>query len=256
MTAPTVYYESGIINGTAAEPKQDYFEQSATQKYDLGARYVLPDGRAFRYARAGAAALAAGELQQSAVAGGTTTYQNDLTPSAAAAGATIVSVTTVTDAITANTFAGGYLAVTDGGASIGQGEMYKIVSHTGGAAGALLFTLDRGLTTAWTTSSRITIIRNPYDLVVQAVVTTPTGMALGVPTIPVSINYYCWLQTWGIANCLVKTALTAGTNVIRDVAAAGSVGIDNGILAEAVVGHTGWVTATTDSGFVFLTIAP
>jgi len=195
-------------------------------------------------------------LSQSAAEGGTTTYQHDLTPVAAAIGATQVTITTVTDTIAANLFAGGTLIISDGGASIGQGEKYRIVSHTGGAAGALIFTLDRGLSTAWTTSSRITICTNLYKAVIQAPVTTPTGMIVGVPTIAVTSEYYHWQQTWGLANVLNKTALTAGTNVLRDVTAAGSCAVDDGILTNEAIGYSGWVTDTTDSGLVFLQISP
>ena len=252
MARPETKYQEGPLVQGDNIPDQEWYEQSATQKYMIGTRLVLSDGRVFRYTKNGAAALAPGDLAQSAAEGGTTTYQHDLTPSAAALGATSVSFTTVTDAITANEFTDGFLAVTAGP---GLGDMYKIVSHAGGAAGALVFVVDRPLLTAWTTSSRITIIKDVCMDVVEAA-TTPTGVAVGVAPIVVSIGYYCWLQTWGIANVLVKTALTAGTNVIRDAAAAASVGIDNGVLVSEQVGFTGWVADTTDTGFVFLKISP
>ena len=254
MARPEDNYSNGPFVQGDNIPKQQWYEQSATQKHMVGSKLELSDGRVFRYARAGAAALVAGDLLQSAVNGGTATYQNDLTPSAAAVGATAISVTTVTDAITANEFTDGYLAITDGGAAAGQGGLYKITTHEGGAAGALIFNIDRPLLVAVTTSSRITIIKDPYMDVIQAPATTPTGMCVGVPAIAVTATYYCWVQTWGIANPLVKTALTAGTNVLRDVVAAGSVAVDDGALTNEKVGITGWVGATTDNGLVSLTI--
>jgi hypothetical protein len=258
MTQPVKIYERGILNGTTEEPKQNYFEVSSTQNYEIGTRLVLPDGRAYRYAQAGAAALAAGELQSSAAFGGSSaTVQADLTAVAAAIGDTTVSFTTATDATTLNQYAGGYLAVSDGGASIGQGELYKIVSNEAGAAGALLFVIDRPLTTAWTTSTRISIMADPYTLVVQSPATTAIGMPVGVPTVAVPINNFCWIQTWGMACCLVKLAMNAfSANVLSDLTAAGSVGIDDGALINATVGMTGLATATTDSGLIYLTIAP
>jgi len=261
MTSPIVTFERGILNGTTEEPKQDYFETSATQNYEIGTRYALEDGRAFRYAQAGAAALAAGELQSSAAFGGSSaTVQADLTAVAASIGDTIVSFTTVTDATTINQYRGGYLAVSDGGAAIGQGELYKIVSNAAGAAGALKFVIDRPLTTAWTTSTRISIMADPYTLVVQSPVTTAIGMPVGVPTVAVPINHFCWIQTWGMACCLVKVAMDSfAASIQSDLTAAGSVGITvagAGSLINASVGMTGLATATTDSGLVYLTIAP
>lgn len=251
----------------AGKPKLDIFEYSAVQQFPLGTRYNRK-GRVFHYAKAGAAALVAGDLIQSAANGGTTTYQHDLTPSAAAKGASEVSVTTVTDTLTKNQFAGGYLAVTDGDAAAAMGDMYEIKSHPAGAAGAIVFTLEEPLKRAITTASRITIIKNLYDGVIQAPASTPSGVIVGVAPAPITAAYYGWLQTWGIANVLVKTALTAGMSVLRDVGAAGSVcpqvpvtdtaGTSGGgpSIANEVVGICGWVGTTLNSGLVFLTIAP
>jgi len=243
---------------TGQDTMQGVYAESVTQICSIGTRRVVVDDwgvRVFRYASADGT-LAAGELQQGAVNGGNTTYQHDLTAAVALAGATTVTFTTITDTLVANAMAGGFLAVTDGP---DQGSLYRIVSHAAGAAGALAFVIDRGVTTAWTTSTRVTVIDNPYKNVIQAPVTTPTGPAVGVPVIPVTDNYFFWLQTFGWANCLVKTALTAGVSVIRDVAAAGSVGIQvagAGSLITEVVGYSGYVADTTDSGLVFLTLAP
>ena len=245
------FYES--LTGV---PAQGIYDISAVKNFPLGTRYSK-NGRTYRYAKAGSVALVAGNLLQSALYGGSVgTYQHDLTPSAAALGAKEVSVTTVTDTLTKDLFADGILAVTDGGAAAAMGSLYDILSHPAGAAGAIVFTLKDALAKAITTSSRITIIKNIYDGAIQAPVTTPTGLAIGVAPVAVTAAYYFWLQTWGIANVLVKTALTMGTNVLRDVAAAGSAGVDNGILANETIGQTGWVTDTTDSGLVFLTINP
>lgn len=212
-------------------------------------------GKTFLYSHAGAAALVVGDLIQSAAFGGSAaTIQHDLTPSAAAIGAVEVSVTTDTDAVTINQFGGGEFAITDGDAAAAMGDMYEILSHPAGAAGAIVFTLTEALVRAITTNSRISIIKNIYEDVIQAPVTTPTGVVVGIAVSPVAIAGYGWLQTYGISNVLVKTALTAGTNVLRDVIAAGSVCVDDGALATEKVGYTGWVGDTTDSGFVFLTI--
>lgn len=240
-----------------SQPTQAPWEQSLTQKYALGASFTADDGRVWHYAKVGAVAIAAGELQQSAAfAGSTATVQTDITPTAAAIGATTVVATLATDAAVKDLFADGWCSVSDGGAAIGQGEYYKIVGNkAAGAGAAMTFTLNRPLVTAWTSSTRLALSTNLYKSVIQVPVTTVTGFAVGVPNIAMDIGYYGWLQTWGWCNVLIKTALTMGTNVVLDVAAAGSLGVFDGALINCTLGHAGVVVATTDSGLVYLQIA-
>lgn len=237
-------------------PAQGILDMSATQKYPLGTRYAKNDGRVFRYALAGVAALIAGDLIQSAILGGAlTTVQHDLTPAAAAAGAYTVTVTVDTTDQAKDLYKNGWMAVTDGDAANAMGDLYLIKSHPASSTTVVL-TLYEPLKRAITTSSRISLLTNIYKSVVQAPVTTPTGMIVGVaPTVVTAANYF-WLQTWGIANVLVKTALTMGTNVLRDVIAAGSVAVDDGALTNEKVGIAGLVGDTTDSCFVYLMLAP
>ena len=259
MTQPITTYDNTAINGSAAEPDVNVWETSSTQQYELGTRYVLPDGRAYRYAQAGAAALAPGELQQSAVFGGSSaTVQTDIAVQAAAAvGEKAISVTLATDAATLNQYAGGWLCVSD---AAGQGQLFSVASNAvATAGGTCVIQVNEPVTVALTTSSKAQLMTNPYKLIIAAPVTTPSGLPVGVPNVDVAINYFGWIQTWGPCCCLVKTALLMGTSVIQDVAAAGSVGVQTAGAASLVqpqIGIGGLVTATTDSGIVFLTIAP
>jgi hypothetical protein len=242
-----------------AKPTQDFWEQSITQKYQLGARLVLEDSRVFRYAKVGAAALVAADVISSPAFGGSVAnVQNDLAVQAGAAiGATVVYLTTGTDAVTKDQFRGGYLSVSDGGIGIGEGlALYRIMANAAGAAGTIRFELDRPLTIAWTTSTVVTIMTNPYKLVIQAPVTTPVGMVVGVACLAVDVNYFTWLQTWGLANVLNKTAAVIGDNLILDLGAAGSLGASGGSEAQSVLGISPMVTDTTDCGPVFLQISP
>lgn len=242
------------------ELTQAWYEQSAAQLYPLGARLLHHDGRVFRYASAGAT-LVAGDLIQSAVNGGTTTLQKDLTvATSSAVGAYAGYATVATDTIAANLFTDGYYIVSDGTAAQGCGTMYQIKSHPTSAAASIAFTFYEPIRVAITAgSSKVGLMTNPYKAVIQAPITTPTGMIVGVAPIAVTSAYYFWLQTWGLANILIKTALTAGTAVVRDVTAAGSAGVQAAgasSLGTEVIGYAPSVTDTTDNGFVFLTIAP
>ena len=253
-------YITGYTTGPIiypARPTQEFYEQSISQQYELGCKYELEDGRVFRYAQAGATALVAGDVISSAAFGGSSaTVQHDLAVQAAAAiGATTVYLTTVTDATTLNQYRGGYLFLTDGGASIGQGlAPYRIIGNSAGAAGTIRFDIDRPLTIALTTSTVAAIMTNPYKSVIQAPVTTPVGIVLGVAPMAVTASYYCWLQTWGWANVLIKTATVIGDSVILDVGAAGSAGVSAGSEAQSVLGDTNVVIDTTDHGPVYLKI--
>ena len=237
-------------------PAQGILDMSTTQKYPLGTRYAKNDGRVFRYALAGAVALVAGDLIQSAILGGAaTTVQHDLTPVAVAKGAYKVTVTVDTTDQAKDLYKNGWMAVTDGDAANAMGDLYLIKSHPASSTTVEL-TLYEPLKRAITTSSRISLLTNIYKSVIQAPVTTASGIIVGVAPTVVSIANYFWLQTWGIANVLTKTALVPGQNVQRDVVAAGAVGKAAVTLWAENIGMSGWTTDTTDSGFVFLTIAP
>lgn len=237
---------------------QAWYEISAAQLYPFGTRLQHHDGRVFRYASDGGSAAVAGDLLQSAANGGTTTEQQDLTvATSSAAGAYSAYATIATDTIAANLFQDGYYIVCTGSAAQGFGTMYQIKSHPASAAATCAFTFYEPLRTAITAgSSKVSLMTNPYKAVIQAPATTPTGMIVGVAPVAVTASYYFWVQTWGIANVLIKTANTAGQAVIRDLGAAGSAGISAGSESEEVIGMSPGVTDTTDAGFVFLTIAP
>lgn len=209
------------------------FDSSATQTHALGDQMVDKYGRTFRYVKAGASALVAGNVIQSPAQ--VTTHQT-MTPSAAAIGATSVSATLgITNAVTADQYAGGYLVVDT---TPGNGYAYVIKSHPAAAASAAcVFTLDEPLKVALTTSSRVSLQANPYKGVIQTPVTTLTGAAIGVAVHPAAASEFCWIQTRGAAPTLVAGTPAVGNAVVVPGTAAGCVVVDGGIAATVVVGH-------------------
>ena len=236
---------------------------SATQNYALGTRRAH-DGKVFRYAKCDTGtAIIAGDLIQSAANGGNTTAEYDCTiATASTAGASIGYATLKSTGVTAaNAYKDGYYIVSDGTAAQGCGQMKKILSHTGATASGVSvpFTFTDTLEVLISTSAKAGVVKNLYDDVIDAP-TTMTGVAVGVApvAVPVATPYF-WLQTWGLCPLLIKTAMTAGTTVMRDASAAGSGGkASSGAasLAAEKIGEAGWVTDTTDNGFVYLNIAP
>lgn len=203
------------LSGGITVAAQGLFAQSETALHIVGDLVYANDGRIYRYAKAGGTALVVGTLQQAAAQ---VTGDQNLTAVAAAVGSTtLVSTTTVT--VTANQYAGGFALIT---VTPGVGYMYKIGGHAAFTAAAPTFNLDDAIQVALTTSSRIDLIKNPYD---GAIINpaTATSAPIGVAVFPVTANYFGWLQVGGIANILADGAITTGTNVSASNATAGAI---------------------------------
>jgi len=194
---------------------QALLSESSTQMHNLGELCFSNDGRAFRYVKAGATALVAGKLQQTAAQ---VTGDQNLTAVAAAVGDfTIASTSTVT--VTANQYANGYALIT---VTPGVGYMYQIKSHIAYTAAAPTFTLVDSIQVALTTTSRIDLIANLYSSVIVNPATA-TSTPVGVAVFPVTAAYFGWVQVSGVANVLADGAITTGTNLIASNAVAGAV---------------------------------
>src|SRR3989304_4644129 len=156
-------YPSIEIYGPEGEQYNTY--AAASQRWPFGTALRAQDGRVYRFARAGGATLVIGDLLTAAA-----NVANDVgrTGIAAAVGSRAPTLT-MGGATTANLYAEGYWqnSVTPGG-----GDSYKINNHLGGQT-AVVFNLDAGLVTAITTTTRVDLIKNPYDAVIQTPATTP-----------------------------------------------------------------------------------
>ena len=194
---------------------QGLFEESSTRLHNLGEMVHSNDGRAFRYAKAGASALVAGNVQQASVED---TGDQDLTPAATAIGATsIVFTSTVT--VTANQYAEGFAVITT---SAGVGHVYPIKGHAAFTAAAPTINLAKPIEVALTTSSRVDLVKNPYDGVIIHP-TSSTAAAAGVPLIAVTAAYFGWLQVKGPAAIESEGGSTVGVVQVVDDNDAGCV---------------------------------
>lgn len=226
---------------------QGLFTQSTTAQHVLGEKITTPDGRSYRYVKAGASDLVPGKLYQ---ASAEDTNDQNLTAVAASAGATSISASTTITA-TANEYAGGYAIIT---VTPGEGYIYRIASHAAFTAAAPTFQLEDPIQVALTTASRIDLVRNPYNGVVVNP-TTATSAPVGVAVYPIAAGKFGWLQTGGPAALLADGAITVGTNVIASNAVAGAVeaGADAADL-QAFVGVAMTGIATTEYGAVMLAL--
>ena len=176
--------------------------ETSSQKQKLGTRAVTPDGRVFYYAEAsGTAITTAGQ----AVNGIAAVAAHDMDLAGVATSANSLTFTTSTSlTVTKNQYKDGYAYVNDGA---GDGEVYRIKSNTAVAsATGLELTVDEpdGIRTAMTTGTRFGLMYSPYkDIhIVDGNGTQTTGV-VGITTIAVTADYFCWVQTAGPAAVLI-----------------------------------------------------
>ena len=227
------------VNITAGIPA---ILDEANPSANLGLRYVAPDGRVYRYAKAGAA-LTVGNILQSRAED---TGEQGITPGVVALGATSFT-TTSTMTVTANQYAGGYVTVT---VTPDLGSTYRIKSHPAATAAALTVQLAEPIRTAWTAATRIDFVPNPYDGVVVAP-TTPTATLVGAASNDLTSGQYGWIQSAGPCNVLADSAgVAVGGQVSLSNATNGSV--ESFVSGQQIVGRAMTGIAASENGLIFL----
>ena len=210
---------------------QELFSSSSTPKHNLGERVTDGFGRKFRYVKAGASALVVGNTIQGPAE---IADHYGMAPTATAIGATSVTVTPGATAGAANLYSGGWLMVDT---TPGLGYAYPVDSHLAiTASTAFVVNLALPIEVALTTSSRVTLVSNPYKNVIQAPVTTLTGVVVGVAVYPIAAGEYGWVQTGGPACVLNKGTTGPGLAVVVPGTVAGGVVIDGAASATPVIG--------------------
>jgi hypothetical protein len=233
---------------------QDDFISSATPAHRVGTRAVSDDGRVFRYVKAGAADLVAGNVIQSSAI-----VANHLanTPPAVAVGAKSFTYTPGATAGAANLYANGFLQVDT---TPGNGYTYSVEGHAAiTSATAFTLFLKDPIQVALTTSSRVGLIANQYSGVIQLPVTTATGTIVGVAGYIITAAQFGWIQTWGLASVLTTGTPALGAMVMGPGTAAGAaqVVVAAGTLIVAqIIGHMAQVGVDGKNNFVHLRINP
>jgi len=199
---------------------QGCFTQSATKKDDLGTLRILRDGRRFRYAKAGASALAPGKLSVAAAVGATVMDEACVSDHA-------IGDLTFTETVTAGTayienyFAGGYLQLNVG---TGLGQQYKITSSTAltAAGTSITLTLDEPIRVALvTTTTHFTLVQSPWMATIES---ATLACPVGITPIVVTAAYYYWAQTGGPAIALVGANTDAvGKPLFQSTSVAGAI---------------------------------
>lgn len=230
------------------------YDTTTIQQHPLGTPAETRDGRKFRYVKAGAVALVAGNsIQSSAI----TVNHLALTPTAAGIGAVTVLATLGATLATENQYADGYLQVDT---TPGNGYVYQVSSHLSVLSGGVITLLlrpDDALIVALTSSSRVGLMANPWRDVIQTPVTTATGLVVGVAMSAIPIANFGWVQTHGMASPLINGTPALGANVLGvSGTTAGTLDIETAapLIVSQRVGRMAQIGVSGKNNFVFLTI--
>lgn len=228
----------------------DIYSNDDEQMHPLGAVGTDAYGDCYRYTKL-AADVSAGYLL--VALGREDNHQNQVLGAAASAGDTSVEVTVGATAVDANEYDEGYLVFNDVSP---EGEWYRITSHDAHAGnGDVTVNLERPLVTAATTSSEVTLVRNPWNCpaVSQLIAERPAGVT--VVDVDVSERPYTWLKTKGVAAVLGDTAgISVGLKATISNQVNGAVGLYSDVDAEFEVGQMMDAGANGEFNPIFLTI--
>lgn len=183
------------------ETDQFYNEESVTQNYAIGSRMVV-DNRTYHYSYSHAAIALPTATYRLAVSTDQILAVNDLlSVGATVAGATQLVVTVGAyqgGIVAANELVNGYVEIWP---VAGTGFMFrKIIANTATLVGGnITITVDRPMENVVGAASQVSIHPSVYRNIESAVTAGLAGFgtAVGLPPIPVTLNYYFWLQTWG-----------------------------------------------------------
>jgi len=200
----------------------DLFEAKASTPEALGTVRILADGRKFRLAKAGAAALSPGKL---AMAPAAVANHINLTGVVTKLGEARIEMTVGATAVTDGQYAGGFLQINAG---TGAGMQYKIQSHgTCTASGVLVVVLEESIRVALDATSKLSLIPSPWMGTVESA--TEEGVPAGITPCPVPAGSYYWAQTSGPAIALIAGTPAVGSMLVPG-AVAGSLSAMNATL--------------------------
>lgn len=229
----------------------DLLSNSSTQLMPIGVYAETPDGRGYRYAKVGGTSTVAGKVY--AAAAWDSTNQAPVgglaVAVAAAIGDTQVTVTVAT--LAANLMAGGYLSTAITG---GVGYVYSIKGNTLAATTSVIY-LNDPIVVALSTSSKVTLVKHPYDSIIVSPGGASTGQPVGVANQIITNANYGWIQTYGACSVLSGVATSVslpGVPLTVSATTAGST-----IVATAILPTIGWAMqlfTATEYDLIYLTI--
>ena len=227
---------SKILSGAPEIFNLNPYAQSNVQEHPLGAIAMARNGDIYRYTKINSTAsdLIAGNLQVSLAK--ESNHQNVALSAAAAVGATLVIPTVGATAVDANEYDEGFLIFNDVSP---EGEIYTITSHEANAGSlATDVNVSPALLTAATTSSEVSLVRNPWNNPAISQLIAERAAGVSIVDWDVSVANFGWLKTRGVASVLVDTAaITTGLIACISDQVNGAVGVKSDMDAEVPVGQ-------------------
>lgn len=224
------------LTGAPAIFDLDPYSNSSVQQHNLGAKGFASNGDIYRYTRiiSTGTDLIAGNLIVSLAQ--EANHQNVALSAAAAVGASQVIPTMGATAVDANEYDEGTLMFSDVSP---EGETYFIESHAANAGSlATAVNISPSLKTAATTSSEVTLVRNPWNNPAISQLITERAAGVALQDWDVSVGNFGWLKTHGVASVLVDTAAsTIGYIATISNQVNGAVGVIATIAQEQAVGQ-------------------
>ena len=231
---------------------QGIYEQSITQNYPIGTRIQLQD-RTFHYAQGAAVGLAVAMK-----AGHNDSVECSVNTAAVAYAAGVKTIVVLdTDTRAAHYYQNGYVWVMNLVSGVYQFLKIKDSDIAAAADNQVTLHLYDPLPFAIPASTWTTIHRNPYACV--SFTTTNKMTMVGVPLIPVTANYYFWIQTWGPCFGTAMSAIPGAAANDRDIYFNSDGALINGLAATLGMQRAGFLLPNTTSGgdqFYQLQLAP
>lgn len=239
-------------------PESVVYETGTESLYPVGQKLVTPSGSIFRYTKLGELGVA-NKLYQSEVP--KTNWITQAATTALVVGDTTIAFTDGGTSYGANDFVGGTLLAEE---TADLGHIYPIASHPLSSGSAeVIFTLVKGVTVqnavAVIADNVLTLLKNPWkDVIIHPAV--PTAMVVGIPRIVIASGAYGWMQTRGVASCVIDSntdALVLGTAASPSSVVTGGVELMQEAAGVVDKGIVGWCMETApdlDFGTLFLTL--
>lgn len=237
----------------------------------LGQRFDLADGREVVLVQNGAVALVAGNLIQSE-AEVTAHHKLAITVPTAypgSIGEKKIYVTNGSTVLNENKFQGGICHISAG---TGIGQSFRIASHQKAADSAkFVVELEDPITVALDTTSKVTLVQNPYKNVIinpTTATASPVGVSLYALAASTAATYnaatgaketdgvqqFGFIQSRGVVACLVDNTVTnVGYPVGRSAATAGAVGVAS-LTTAAHVGIAAQTLTSAEIGVIYLAL--
>lgn len=183
-------YDGGSPHDYSGDYQLGPFAVETTQRYVYGTRYIMWDGRVYKYCNAVAAVYS----YHGARANEGSIVSWTANPLAGYAGDREVTVTVASR--TADDLAGGYFMMNDASGT-DTTLWYGVVGNDATSGTTTKIYIDYPLPVASTTSDQHELFENPYRELTEA--TSGLYWWVGVPAMTAAATYKFWCQTWGPA---------------------------------------------------------